>query len=107
MSEKVYDNYQRWRNRQVGFRASEEEAKRIDELVALSGMTKRAYIMDRLENKEIRVYPNPRVYKALRESMTEIYNILVEINKRNEKPDSELLELIRIISIMLFDIKGG
>ena len=38
----------RWRNRTVGFRVSEEEAKMIDRMVALSGLTKQEYIVSKL-----------------------------------------------------------
>ena len=35
----------RWRNCNVGFRLSEEEAKLLDELVELSGLAKQDYIL--------------------------------------------------------------
>ena len=38
--ERTLDAKGRWRNRTVGFRVSEEEAKMIDRMVALSGLTK-------------------------------------------------------------------
>ena len=38
--EKNLDNKGRWRNRKVGFRVSEEEAKLLDDLVELSGLGK-------------------------------------------------------------------
>ena len=37
--ERTLDAKGRWRNRTVGFRVSEEEAKMIDHMVALSGLT--------------------------------------------------------------------
>ena len=38
--ERTLDAKGRWRNWTVGFRVSEEEAKMIDRMVALSGLTK-------------------------------------------------------------------
>lgn len=43
--ERTLDAKGRWRNRTVGFRVSEEEAKMIDHMVALSGLTKQEYIV--------------------------------------------------------------
>ena len=45
--EKVLDSHGRWRNRIVSFRVSEEEAKIINDKVALSGLTKQEYIIRR------------------------------------------------------------
>ena len=47
--EKNLDNKRRWRSRTVGFRVSEEEGKLLDNLVALSGLSKQDYILKRLE----------------------------------------------------------
>ena len=44
MSAKNLDNYNRWRNRQVAFRLSPEEADLLDTYVRLSGLTKQDYI---------------------------------------------------------------
>lgn len=46
--ERTLDAKGRWRNRTVGFRVSEEEAKMIDHMVALSGLTKQEYILRKL-----------------------------------------------------------
>ena len=44
MSAKNLDNHNRWRNRQVAFRLSPEEADLLDTYVLLSGLTKQDYI---------------------------------------------------------------
>ena len=64
--ERILDAKGRWRNRTVGFRVSEEEAKMIDRMVALSGLTKQEYILRKLMDWEVTVQGNPRVYKALK-----------------------------------------
>ncbi len=66
MSNKVYDGKGRWRNKIVSFRVSEEEWEEISRLVKISGMSKQAYVMDRLANREITVLPNPRIHRALK-----------------------------------------
>ena len=67
--ERTLDAKGRWRNRTVGFRVSEEEAKMIDHMVALSGLTKQEYILRKLMDWEVTVQGNPRVYKALKNQM--------------------------------------
>lgn len=61
--EKKLDHNGRWRNRIVAFRVSDEEAKLLNDLVALSGLTKQDYIMRRLLCRDVIVQGNPRVYK--------------------------------------------
>ena len=65
MSIKSLDREGRWRDVTIGFRVSGEENERINQLAALSGMTKQAFIIDRLEGNEITVLATTRVQKAL------------------------------------------
>lgn len=58
--EKKLDSKGRWRNKVVAFRVSEEEGKRIDKFVKLSGLSKQDYITKRLLYRDI-------VYKEIRE----------------------------------------
>ena len=67
--EKKLDHNGRWRNRIVAFRVSDEEAKLLNDLVALSGLTKQDYIMRRLLCRDVIVQGNSRVYKALKNQM--------------------------------------
>ena len=64
MSVKVLDRQGRWRNKIVAFRVSPEEDEQLEIAVRLSGLTKQDYIVRRLQEKEIVVVGNPRVYKA-------------------------------------------
>ena len=50
MSHKKYDRKNRWRNMTIAFRVSPQENELINELVALSGMEKQEYIVNRLQN---------------------------------------------------------
>ena len=103
--EKKLDHNGRWRNRIVAFRVSDEEAKLLNDLVALSGLTKQDYIMRRLLCRDVVVQGNPRVYKALKNQMAAIYEEL----KRLESIDSdndELLYTLQVIAITLGGLKG-
>lgn len=86
MSAKNLDKHQRFRSKTVGFRMSPEENAELDRLIKLSGMTKQDYIIDRLQNKEIIVNPNPRVFKALK---TEIIALTEELKRLSEVSDSD------------------
>ena len=84
---------------------SDEEAKLLNDLVALSGLTKQDYIMRRLLCRDVVVQGNPRVYKALKNQMAAIYEEL----KRLESIDSdndELLYTLQVIAITLDGLKG-
>lgn len=103
--EKKLDHNGRWRNRIVAFRVSDEEAKLLNDLVALSGLTKQDYILRRLLCRDVVVQGNPRVYKALKNQMAAIYEEL----KRLESIDSdndELLYTLQVIAITLDGLKG-
>ncbi len=67
--ERTLDYKGRWRNHTVASRVSNEEAKLLNDLVALSGLTKQDYITRRLLCRDVVVQGNPRVYKALKNQM--------------------------------------
>ena len=100
--EKNVDSKGRWRNRNVGFRVSEEEAKLLDDLVELSGLAKQDYILRRLLNREVVVQGNPKVFKALKHQMTQIYEEL----KRLEKVSNDNEELIIVVEMVTTIMKG-
>ena len=95
----------RWRNKTVAFRVSEEEAKLIDTQVALSGLTKQDYIVRRLQCRDVVVQGNPRVYKALRNQMADIYEELKRLEHCSEAND-ELLCTIQMIAEIMNGLKG-
>lgn len=100
--EKCLDNKGRWRNRNVGFRVSEEEAKLLDDLVELSGLAKQDYILRRLLNREVVVQGNPKVFKALKHQMARIYEEL----KRLEIFSDENEELLIVVEMVATIMKG-
>ena len=103
--DKNLDNNGRWRSRAVSFRVSEEEAKLINDCVALSGLTKQDYIVRRLQCRDVVVQGNPRVYKALRNQMADIYEELKRLERCSEAND-ELLYTIQMIAEIMNGLKG-
>ena len=87
--ERTLDYKGRWRNHTVAFRVSDEESKLLNDLVALSGLTKQDYITRRLLCRDVVVQGNPRVYKALRNQMVAIYEELKRLEALS--PDNDEL----------------
>lgn len=104
--EKALDRQGRWRRKTVAFRVSPEENSQIEMKVRLSGLTKQDYIVSRLAEREIRVVGNPRVYKALKNQMADIYEELQRLTSAQEvTPD--MLETLQVIAITLNGMKEG
>lgn len=104
MSAKNLDNKNRWRNRTIAFRVSEEENEQINVAVKLSGLSKQDYITRRLLCKDIVVQGNPRVYKALKDIMAEVLGELRRIANGDNVSDG-LLDTISQINATLNGLK--
>ena len=104
MSAKNLDNKNRWRNRTIAFRVSEEENEQINVAVKLSGLSKQDYIIRRLLCKDIVVQGNPRVYKALKVTIAEVLVELRQIASGDNVSD-ELLDTISQINTTLYGLK--
>lgn len=106
MSQKNLDRKKRWRNVTIAFRVSEDENKRINELVAMSGMTKQDYITQRLENETITVVANNLVYLQIISRIEKLYEELKRI--QSGTPLSEATEeAIELISRMVLQEQKG
>lgn len=105
MSLKVYDGQGRWRNKTVAFRISPEEDEQLETAVRLSGLTKQDYIIRRLQDREVVVQGNPRVYKALR---NELAAVLVELQRiaAGGTVDYDLLDTMHLIAATMDGLKG-
>ena len=103
--ERSLDYEGRWRNHTVAFRVSDEEAKLLNDLVALSGLTKQEYIIRRLTCRDVVVQGNPRVYKALKNQMAAIHEELKRLETVSPDND-ELLYTLQVIAITLEGLKG-
>jgi hypothetical protein len=104
MSAKCLDQQGRWRNKVVAFRMSPEEDELLETAVRLSGLTKQEYIIRRLQEKEVVVTGNPRVYKALKNELAKVLNEL-KILKKGENVSEDLLEVIRLITVTMDGMK--
>ena len=69
---------------------SKEEVILLDNLVALSGLTKQDYIIKRLLCKDVVVVGNTRVYKALKNHMEQLCIELKKLTNGNEIDDLTL-----------------
>lgn len=97
MSTKNLDNHGRWRSITVAFRVSDEENAIINRLVAISGLTKQDYISRRLMERDVLVYGNPRVYKALKSEMIRIHKELSRLSNIGEV-SYELQEVLKVVA---------
>lgn len=95
--DKKLDAKGRWRNKTTSFMMSPEERADLDIRVSLSGLTKQEYMVRRLLERDIIVQPNSRIYKALRNQMTEILTELRRI-ENGASVDDELLSVIKTVA---------
>ena len=102
--ERTLDYKGRWRNHTVAFRVSDEEAKLLNDLVALSGLTKQDYITRRLLCRDVVVQGNPRVYKALRDQLAAVLEQLRRIDA-GAGVDGDLLDTIQMIASIMDGMK--
>ena len=77
---------------------------RLQTAVRLSGLTKQEYIIRRLQEKEVVVTGNPRVYKALKNELAKVLNELKSL-KKGENVSEDLLEVIQLITVTMDGMK--
>jgi len=106
MSAKVYDGKGRWRSLAVAFRMSPEENADLDRRVALSGLTKQDYFLRRIQERDVVVNGNPRVFKALRNQLAAVLAELQRLETVSNEND-ELLDLIQYIAQILDGMKAS
>jgi len=105
MSAKNRDNHNRWRNITVGFRVSPEENDQLNRAVAMSGLPKQEYCYRKCMDNSITVTPNPRIFKALKTALDDVWTELRRIST-GTPPSDELVNDITLIAKMLNDMKG-
>ena len=76
---------------------SPEEWEDLDTRVRLSGLTKQEYMVRRLLERDVVVQPSSRIFKALRDQMTEILEELKRIES-GASVDDELLAIIKTVA---------
>ena len=104
MSAKNLDRHNRWRSKTVAFRVSPEEWEHFEKIVALSGLTKQDYLIERTLQRDIIVQGNPRVYKALKNQMQDIYGELRRISNGGAVSD-EIPDTLNLIAVALGGMK--
>ena len=104
MSQKALDIKGRWRSHTIAFRISPEENDDLNARVKLSGLTKQDYIIRRVQCRDVVVQGNPRVYKALRNQLTAVFDELQRIES-GEQIDGELLDTIQLIAATMDGLK--
>ena len=100
MSLKTLDEKGRWRSLAVAFRMSPEENDDLNTRVKLSGLTKQDYIIRRLSERDVVVQGNPRVFKALRNQLTEIHAELSRLERVGDMND-DFLSVLRLVAEMV------
>ena len=100
MSEKRVDKYNRYRCVNVGFRLSPEEAEELNVKVALSGLSKRDYIVDCLLKHEIRVVCGINVARAMRKYLEAILKELQHTAEGAVPKEGLLTSLQHVLEIL-------
>lgn len=104
MSAKNVDRHNRWRSKTIAFRVTPEENDQIDTFVRLAGTTKQNYITQRLMQRDIVVWGNPRVFKALRNQLALVHTELQRIEKCGDLT-TEFIEMLHFMTTILDGLK--
>ena len=102
MSERNLDRDGRFRNRTVAFRMSDAEADRLNQLVAISGLTKQDYITQCLLERQVVVKPSFRVYQKVHREVFRLYDEL----ERLESLDCADSGLRQLLGMLLDELAG-
>lgn len=105
MSQKNRDQKNRWRNKTVAFRVSPEEWEQVETFARLSGLNKQDYLINRVLQRDIVVNGSPRTYKALRNQLYEVQQLLQSFSAAGEISD-EVLAVISQIATTLGGMRG-
>ena len=97
---KNQNNHNRSKNITVAFRVTEIECNELNMRVKLSGLSKQNYLTNRVLQRDIVVIGNPRVYKALRDKVTEILEELKKL-RGNDEINVETLIAIQAVTEVL------
>lgn len=103
MSDKNLDAHGRHRSKTIAFRMSKEEAKLLNQLVAVSGMTKQDYIISKLSDTTVKVVPSSRMQKGMEDGMLLIYRELLRITDA-DNVSPELAALTEKIGSLFADL---
>lgn len=97
MSAKKLDAKGRFRGYTTAFRMSPEEHEELNRRVALSGLEKQEYMIQRALDKTVVVKGNMRTYKALRNQIDELNSNLCKYMNSGVSIGVDELEMIKYI----------
>lgn len=101
MSQKIKDEKNRWRNKSVGFRVSQEEWDLINDKVRLCGYSKKQdYIMECLANHQITAKGNPLMLTQFRADLRKILAELERINSMEQVDDEFFIPIKTMLEIL-------
>ncbi len=100
MSHKQLDPKNRWRNKTVAFRMSPQEAEKLDRMVALSGLSKQAYLCSRVFDETVVVKPSPRILKSLRTQLEQLHQDVEKLSCMADADDEFVGNLTRIATVL-------
>lgn len=100
MSARRVDKYNRYRCVNVGFRLSPEEAEELNVKVALSGLSKRDYIVDCLLKHEIRVVCGIKVARTMKMYLEAILEELQRMEEGAVPREELLTSLQHVLEIL-------
>lgn len=101
MSKKNLDQQNRFRNKVIAFRVSDEENEVLNAKVKMSGLNKQDYLIACCNDKDILVLGNPYVYKNLRNQLNVFIRRFKEISALNELTLDEIIILENMLSIII------
>lgn len=93
---KKKDEKARVRNQILNFRTTPEERKKIENRIALSGLTKSEFLIQSCMNQKIVVYGNVKVFAEINRQLSAIMEHITSTDFPNNL-DDEILENLRTI----------
>ena len=96
---KKKDEKRRKRNVIMNFRVSPEEKERIEERIALSGLMKSEYFINSCLNNKVTAYGNVRTFEKIKQSLIDIEEHLVRIERTDELDPIVMEQLLMILEL--------
>ena len=98
-AQKKKDEKRRKRNVIMNFRVSPEEKERIEERIALSGLMKSEYFINSCLNNKVTAYGNVRTFEKIKQSLIDIEEHLVRIERTDELDPIVMEQLLMILEL--------
>ncbi len=89
MTAKVRDSMGNWRDLFKGMRVNEDELEELTDRAIYENKLLRTYVVDSINQAEIRILPNMRMYRLLETAFKELFNLLANANFARNNLDIE------------------